>query len=63
MPRPLGYGIRNPPRRLAGNEKLLASCRRGQPIHPDDCSMMIIEAAWELLQEGYAAGPTRSVSN
>jgi hypothetical protein len=25
--------------------------------------MMIIEAAWELLQEGYAAGPTRPVSN
>jgi hypothetical protein len=47
-----GTGIRNSLGLWRGNERLLASCARGQgqPVHPDDCSMQIIEAVWKLLQ-------------
>jgi len=45
-----GTGIRNAFGLWAGNEALRASC--GNPrIHPDDCSMIIIEAVWDRLQE------------
>jgi hypothetical protein len=47
-----GTGIRNSLGLWRGNERLLASCAGGQgePVHPDDCSMQIIEAVWRLLQ-------------
>jgi hypothetical protein len=45
-----GMGIRNSLGLWRGNEKLLQSCGGGKPVHPDDCSMVIIEAVWTLLQ-------------
>lgn len=42
-----GTGIRNEFGLWRGNDALLADCGGG---HPDDCSMVIIEAAWERLQ-------------
>jgi hypothetical protein len=45
-----GMGIRNSLGLWRGNEKLLLSCGGGKPTHPDDCSMVIIEAVWTLLQ-------------
>lgn len=45
-----GTGIRNSLGLWRGNEKLLESCGRGKKVHPDDCSMVIIEAVWTLLQ-------------
>lgn len=47
-----GMGIRNAFGLWGGNEALLQSCAeaRGYPfIHPDDASMVIIEAVWERL--------------
>ncbi|HSY40504.1 MAG TPA: DUF6794 domain-containing protein [Polyangia bacterium] len=41
-----GMGIRNSFGLWQGNTKLLESCGGGKPIHPDDCSMIIIEAVW-----------------
>jgi hypothetical protein len=45
-----GMGIRNSFGLWRGNEKLLESCGGGKRVHPDDCSMVIIEAVWTLLQ-------------
>jgi hypothetical protein len=45
-----GTGIRNGLGLWRGNESLLSSCGKGKPVHPDDCSMVIIEAVWERLQ-------------
>jgi hypothetical protein len=45
-----GMGIRNGLGLWRGNDKLLASCGNGTRVHPDDCSMVIIEAVWTLLQ-------------
>jgi len=45
-----GMGIRNSFGLWRGNQKLLESCGLGKRIHPDDCSMIIIEAVWALLQ-------------
>lgn len=45
-----GMGIRNSLGLWRGNDKLLESCGRGKPVHPDECSMVIIEAVWTLLQ-------------
>lgn len=42
----LGTGIRNQTGLWQGNAALLEDC--GKP-HPDDCSMLIIEALWEEL--------------
>lgn len=42
-----GTGIRNSFGLWQGNRELLESCGGG---HPDDCSMVIIEAVWERLQ-------------
>lgn len=42
-----GTGIRNSFGLWQGNHELLQSCGGG---HPDDCSMVIIEAVWERLQ-------------
>jgi hypothetical protein len=50
-----GTGIRNSLGLWRGNEKLLKSCGQGKVVHPDDCSMIIIEAVWRLLQ-----GPSSS---
>ena len=45
-----GMGIRNSLGLWRGNDKLLQSCGNGTRVHPDSCSMMIIEAVWALLQ-------------
>jgi hypothetical protein len=45
-----GMGIRNRFGLWAGNKTLLRSCG-GKEIHPDDCSMIIIERVWERLQD------------
>ncbi len=46
-----GTNIRNSFGLWRGNVDLLVSC--GSPdIHPDDCSMIIIERVWERLQDG-----------
>jgi hypothetical protein len=45
-----GTGIRNSLGLWRGNEKLLESCGRGTGIGPEECSMVIIEAVWTLLQ-------------
>jgi hypothetical protein len=52
-----GTGIRNSLGLWRGNDKLLASCGHGKPVHPDDCSMVNIEAVWALLQGGEAPEP------
>ncbi|MCU0697992.1 MAG: hypothetical protein MUC96_15835 [Myxococcaceae bacterium] len=48
----LGTWVRNRSGLWRGNDALLRDCSRGQTplIHPDDCSMMILERAWLLLQ-------------
>jgi len=43
-------GIRNSLGLWRGNEKLLESCGQGKRVHPDECSMVIIEAVWTILQ-------------
>jgi hypothetical protein len=48
-----GMGIRNSFGLWQGNTPLLKSC--GEPLHPDACSTVIIEAVWERLQRD--AGP------
>jgi hypothetical protein len=54
-----GWGtvIRNSFGLWRGNMKLLESCGRGKKIHPDDCSMIIIEAAWKLSQNPSGSTP------
>jgi hypothetical protein len=54
-----GMGIRNSLGLWRGNEKLLESCGQGRRIHPDDCSTVIIEAVWTLLQTPEPATPAR----
>lgn len=44
-----GTGIRNTFGLWGGNHALLAACGGG---HPDDASMVIIEAVWDRLQAG-----------
>lgn len=44
-----GTGIRNYYGLWRGNDRLIASAC-GKPCHPDDASMIIIEAVWEALQ-------------
>lgn len=46
-----GTGIRNEFGLWAGNQALMADC--GVP-HPDDCSMVIIEATWARAQQLHA---------
>lgn len=46
-----GMGIRNGLGLWRGNESLLLSACGGEPCHPDDASMKIIEAVWEHLQK------------
>lgn len=43
-----GTAIRNGLGLWRGNGELLADCKAG---HPDDASMVIIEAVWERLQK------------
>lgn len=50
-----GMGIRNSLGLWRGNDALLESCGRGSRVHPDECSTVIIEAVWELLQ--FEKGP------
>jgi hypothetical protein len=45
-----GRGIRNGFGLWRANDKLLESCGRGTKADPEDCSMVIIEAVWTLLQ-------------
>ena len=45
-----GTGIRNSLGLWRGNDELLESCGNGTKVHPDSCSMVIIEAVWALLQ-------------
>ena len=45
-----GMGIRNSLGLWRGNEKLLESCGKGKKVQADECSMVIIEAVWTLLQ-------------
>jgi hypothetical protein len=45
-----GTGIRNYYGLWRGNERLILSAC-GQPCHPDDASMKIIEAVWQELQK------------
>jgi hypothetical protein len=54
-----GMGIRNSLGLWRGNEKLLESCGQGRKIHPDECSMVIIEAVWTLLQAPEPEDPAR----
>lgn len=46
-----GMGIRNGLGLWRGNQALLISACGGEPCHPDDASMKIIEAVWEHLQK------------
>lgn len=46
-----GMGIRNSFGLWRGNVKLIESCGKGRRLHPDECSMIIIEAVWALLQD------------
>ena len=45
-----GTGIRNGFGLWRGNDKLIQSAC-GKPCHPDDASMVIIEAVWVALQK------------
>jgi hypothetical protein len=45
-----GVGIRNHYGLWRGNERLILSAC-GRPCHPDDASMIIIEAVWQELQK------------
>lgn len=48
-----GRDIRNELGLWGGNDALLADCGRAAgrgPPHPDDCSMLIIEAVWDALR-------------
>ena len=54
-----GRGIRNSFGLWRGNEKLLESCGRGKRTDPEACSMVIIEAAWTLLQAPAPRGRSR----
>ena len=45
-----GTGIRNHYGLWRGNDKLILSAC-GKPCHPDDASMVIIEAVWQALQK------------
>ena len=48
----LGLWIRSNLGLWKGNDALMQSIReRDQAIHPDDASMVIIEAVWERLRE------------
>lgn len=46
-----GTGIRNETGLWRGNHALLRAACDGEPCHPDDASMKIIEAVWERLQK------------
>lgn len=46
-----GMGIRNGLGLWRGNRALLISACGGEPCHPDDASMKIIEAVWEHLRK------------
>jgi len=46
-----GMGIRNDFGLWRGNTTLLKSCGKGKLVHPDSCSMTIIYAVWQLLQD------------
>ena len=52
-----GTGIRNSLGLWRGNVKLLESCGQGKGVHPDDCSMIIMEAVWTLLQSPSLSSP------
>ena len=45
-----GTGIRNHYGLWRGNKELLRSACGGEPCHPDDASMVIIERVWEAVQ-------------
>ena len=48
----LGAWIRNNLGLWKGNDQLMGDAReRNQSMHPDDASMVIIEAVWERLRE------------
>lgn len=48
----LGLWIRNNFGLWQGNQKLMQTIEQQNPgIHPDDASMVIIEAVWDRLQE------------
>lgn len=47
-----GTGIRNSFGLWKGNTKLLIDCG-SEKIHPDDCSMIIIEEVWKKLRASY----------
>ena len=48
----LGLWIRNNLGLWKGNDELMQAIReRDQAIHPDDASMVIVEAVWERLRE------------
>lgn len=48
----LGAWIRNNLGLWKGNDQLMGAAReRNQSMHPDDASMVIIEAVWERLRE------------
>jgi hypothetical protein len=53
-----GTGIRNAFGLWRGNEKLLASCGHGKRAGPEECSMVIMEAVWTLVQTS-TASPSR----
>lgn len=52
-----GMGIRNSLGLWKGNEELLNSCGNGKTIHPDNCSTVIMEAVWDILQASSANLP------
>ena len=47
----LGMYIRNAFGLWRGNKALLDDCSKGEQVHPDTVSMIIIEALWEDLRK------------
>ncbi|MBL8394611.1 MAG: hypothetical protein JNK99_07665 [Candidatus Accumulibacter sp.] len=48
----LGMWIRNSLGLWKGNDELMQAIKeRNQSIHPDEASMVIVEAVWERLRE------------
>ena len=57
-----GTGIRNSLCLLAGNnDQLIRSACGGQLCHPEDASMVIMEAVWDRLQAVKRVAPTYGV--
>lgn len=56
----LGLYIRNDFSLWAKNRHLRHSCGGHHEMHPEDCSMVIIEAFWKRLQSRTRRGPAHT---